>query len=478
MPNQRKKRAATPPSQSKRTAGTTMWGGRFTSAPHRFFSEFNDSLAFDHVLLETDIEGSIAYARALERAGVLRQRDRRRIERALREILKECQQSPVVSGSGVEDVHTFVERSLQQRIGSLALKLHTGRSRNDQVATDLRLFLLKKGAQLEARVTQLLQVIAELAERHTGLVLPGYTHLQRAQPVLFSHYLLAYGEMFLRDRARFRDAMKRTSVCPLGSGALSGTPYLIDRKALAQELGFRAVSQNSLDAVSDRDFVLDFLYGCSVLLIHLSRLSEDLVLYSSTEFGFVQMDETVSSGSSLMPQKQNPDAVELIRGKSGRVLGHLLSLLTVLKGLPMTYNKDLQEDKEGLFDCLQTSESCLRMMTLVLQTMKVVPERMRAAAQGGFVNATELADYLVARNVPFREAHEIVGRIVLYALKHKVSLEEVPLDIYSSHSAFFRQDLYQWIQLEQSMARKKEIGGTALTQVRRAIRSFHKRIGS
>ena len=476
MPNQKKKRAAPTSSQSKRTAKPTMWGGRFRSGPHGFFSEFNDSLAFDHVLLETDIEGSIAYARALERAGVLRQRDRRRIERALREILKESQRSPIVSGSGAEDVHTFVERSLQQRIGSLALKLHTGRSRNDQVATDLRLFLLKKGAQLEARVTQLLQVIAELAERHAGLVLPGYTHLQRAQPVLFSHYLLAYGEMFLRDRVRFRDAMKQTSVCPLGSGALSGTPYMIDRKLLAQELGFRAVSQNSLDAVSDRDFVLDFLYGCSVLLIHLSRLSEDLVLYSSTEFGFVQMDETVCSGSSLMPQKKNPDAVELIRGKSGRVLGHLLSLLTVLKGLPMTYNKDLQEDKEGLFDCLQTSESCLHMMTLVLQTLKVVPERMRAATQGGFLNATELADYLVARNVPFREAHEIVGRIVLYALKHKVSLEEVPLDVYSSHSAFFQQDLYQWIQLEQSLARKKEIGGTARTQVHRAIRSFHRRI--
>jgi argininosuccinate lyase len=454
-----------------------LWGGRFAAEEDPVFSQFNDSLSFDRVLIEADIEGSLAYARALERANVFTRSERLKVERGLRAVLDDHRRKPeAIALSEAEDVHTFVEEALKEKVGALALKLHTGRSRNDQVATDLRLFLLRKERDLQNLLNGLLDTLANSAEKHFQAILPGYTHLQRAQPVLFAHYLLAYGEMLLRDRQRLRESMEHASVCPLGSGALSGTVYRVDRKALARDLGFASASPNSMDAVADRDFVLDFMFFSSTLCMHLSRLAEDLVLYNSAEFSFVQMDDSVSSGSSLMPQKKNPDALELIRGKAGRVYGHLFSLLTVLKGLPMTYNKDLQEDKEGLFDTVVTVENCVRMMQTVLEKIRIDPRRTRDSAMQGFLNATELADYLVARKMPFREAHSIAGKIVMRASELRMTLEALPLREYQSFSPLFAEDLYRCLDLESVVSRRVQAGGTAPAAVRKSIRQFRGRI--
>jgi argininosuccinate lyase/amino-acid N-acetyltransferase len=454
-----------------------LWGGRFSSDEDPIFARFNDSLSFDRELLESDIQGSMAYARALERAGVFTRKERLSVERGLREILEENRKDPeIVSRSPAEDVHSFVEEALSQKVGALALKLHTGRSRNDQVATDLRLYLRDKEAVILSALESLLETVAELAEKNIAVALPGYTHLQRAQPVLFAHYLLAYGEMLYRDRQRLKEAQARINISPFGSGALSGTVYNIDRDALARDLNFSSASHNSMDAVADRDFVLDFLFFASTLVMHLSRLSEDLILYNSVEFGFLQMDDSVSSGSSLMPQKKNPDALELVRGKSGRVFGHLISMLTVLKGLPLTYNKDLQEDKEGLFDCIVTVENCIRMVQRVLETIRIDPERMRNSASKGYLNATELADYLVSKKMPFREAHTLVGKIVVRALELGKALEELPLREFQSFSQLFNDDLYRWLELDRALSRRREQGGTAPASVKKAVADFRKRI--
>jgi len=454
-----------------------LWGGRFTSKEDPLFKKFNDSLEFDSELLEADIRGSLAYCRGLERAGVFTRSEGLRVESALRKVLKENRQNPhAIMRSSAEDVHSYVEEVLHNHVGSLALKLHTGRSRNDQVATDLRLYLREKEEDLEQELNRLLRTLAELAERHQHTIMPGYTHLQRAQPVVFSHYLLAYGEMFLRDRARLREARSRANVCPLGSGALSGTIYKVDRLTLAKDLGFAAVSGNSMDAVSDRDFVLDFLYFASVLSMHLGRMAEDLVLYSSVEFGYVQLDDSIASGSSLMPQKKNPDALELIRGKTGRIFGHLISLLTVLKGLPLTYNKDLQEDKEGLFDAIQSIDFCVRMMQKILKKMRVFPERMLAACEYGYLDATELADYLVARKMPFREAHHMVGKIVVRASELKIPLAKLSLREYQSFSPLFGEDVFACLDLKRIIARRDSAGGTAPVAIRKALRLFKKQL--
>jgi argininosuccinate lyase / amino-acid N-acetyltransferase len=456
---------------------TKLWGGRFTSDEDPFFAAFNDSLPFDRELLEADIEGSQAYARALERAGVFTRKERQSIERGLRHILEENRQDPgIIIRSQAEDVHTYVEEALRRRVGDAALKLHTGRSRNDQVVTDLRLHLKRKEASIEAGIDRLLDALANLAEKHPEAILPGYTHLQRAQPVLFSHYLLAYGEMLLRDRRRLQEAAASADVCPLGSGALSGTVYRINRDALARELNFSSASQNSMDAVADRDFVLDFLFFASTFLMHLSRLAEDFILYNSAEFFFLQMDDSIASGSSLMPQKKNPDALELIRAKAGRTFGHLISLLTVLKGLPMTYNKDLQEDKEGLFDAIRTVENCLQMILRVVEKIRLNPERMRESATRGYLNATELADYLVAKKLPFREAHGLVGKIVMRAADRGIPLEELPLREYQSFSPLFEGDVYRCLNLERTLSRRKERGGTAPAAVQKSLHLFRKRI--
>jgi argininosuccinate lyase/amino-acid N-acetyltransferase len=456
-----------------------LWGGGFTSDEDPFFAEFNDSLLFDRQLLEVDIEGSLSYARALERAGVFSHKERLSIERGLKRVLLENQKDPeMIARSQAEDVHTYVEEALSEKAGSLALKLHTGRSRNDQVATDLRLYVKKKEKGIEGQIDRLLETLANIAEKYSDLIIPGYTHLQPAQPVVFAHYLLAYGEMLLRDRERLREAAERADVCPLGAGALSGTVYRIDREALAKDLNFSSAAQNSMDAVADRDFVLDFLFFASTLLMHLSRLSEDLILYNSQEFSFVQMDESIASGSSLMPQKKNPDALELIRAKSGRIFGHLISLLTVLKGLPMTYNKDLQEDKEGLFDAIRTVENCLNMIQRVLETIHINAGKMKSAAARGYLNATELADYLVSRKMPFRQAHAIVGKIVMRASELGVALDELSLRDYQNFSPLFENDLYRCLSLERALRKRKEVGGTAPVTVRRSIRRFRKRMHS
>ena len=454
-----------------------LWGGRFSSESDPFFAQFNDSMPFDWRLLEADIEGSLAYARALERAGVFNATERRRVEQGLRRILENHKRDPLdVARSKAEDVHTHVEQALEKEIGPLALKLHTGRSRNDQVATDLRLYVKEKNREIERGLNRLLEGIAGLASRHEAVILPGYTHLQRAQPVLFAHFLLAYGEMFLRDRQRLREAAARANVSPLGSGALSGTIYMVNREILARELGFAAASDNSMDAVADRDFVLDFLFFSSTLMVHLSRLSEDLILYNSAEFGFLQIPDSLSSGSSLMPQKKNPDSLELIRGKSGRVFGHLISLLTTLKGLPMTYNKDMQEDKEGLFDAVRTVESSVAMMSLVLERIEILGQRMREATDQGFLNATELADYLVGKKMVFRKAHDLVGKIVVRALELGTNLQQLSLKEYQRCSPLFAEDLYQVLDLEKCIARRKERGGTAPSEVRKALGRFRKKI--
>jgi argininosuccinate lyase / amino-acid N-acetyltransferase len=454
-----------------------LWGGRFTSEEDPFFAQFNDSLPFDQVLLEADIEGSLAYARALERAGVFSRSERLKVEKGLRQVLEENRKDPgCIARSQAEDIHTYVEEALQEKAGALARKLHTGRSRNDQVATDLRLYLRNRESEIEAGLDGLLETLANLAEKHTRAIIPGYTHLQRAQPVLFSHYLLAYGEMLLRDRERLRDARGRANICPLGAGALSGTVYSIDRVALARDLGFSSASQNSMDAVADRDFVLDFLFFASTLLMHLSRFAEDLILYNSAEFSFVQMDDSVSSGSSLMPQKKNPDALELVRGKTGRVYGHLVSLLTVLKGLPMTYNKDLQEDKEGLFDTIAAVQGCIRMIQIVIEKIRINSDSMAQAASKGYLNATELADYLVARKMPFREAHGLVGKIVMRASELGVTLEKMPLREYQSFSPLFDADLYKSLDLKKAVSRRRERGGTAPGNALQSIRQLRKRI--
>ena len=454
-----------------------LWGGRFSAEEDPLFKEFNDSLPFDRELLEADITGSMAYGRALERAGVFSRKELQAVEKGLREVLNESRKNPqTILTSGMEDVHSYVESALGDKVGTLALKLHTGRSRNDQVATDLRLYLKNKELETEAFLNNFLETLTDLAARHPKVIMPGYTHLQRAQPVLFSHYILAWCEMFLRDRDRLRDSLRRIDVCPLGSGALSGTVYLIDREALAKDLGFSSASHNSMDAVADRDFVLDFLFFASALAMHLSRLAEDFIIYNSSEFAFVQMDDSVSSGSSLMPQKKNPDALELIRGKTGRVYGHLFALLTTLKGLPTTYNKDMQEDKEGLFDAIRTVGHCLRMATVVFEKIIVRPDSMLNAARRGYLNATELADYLVSKKIPFREAHSMIGKIVMRVSELEITLEELPLREYQNFSPLFAEDLYECLKLEKTIAGRVEQGGTAPKTVSKEISLIRRKI--
>jgi argininosuccinate lyase len=368
-----------------------------------------------------------------------------------------------------EDVHSFVESRLVEIVGDAGRKLHTGRSRNDQVATDLRLWLREAIDELQNQLRATQETLLELAENNIDAVLPGYTHLQRAQPVLFAHWCLAYFEMLARDRERFQEMRKRVNVLPLGSAALAGSSFNIDREAVARELGFESVSRNSLDAVSDRDFAVEFASGCALVMVHLSRLAEEIILYSTTEFGFFELSDAVATGSSLMPQKKNPDSMELVRGKAGRVFGHNLGLLVMLKGLPLAYNKDMQEDKEAIFDAFDTTYGCLEVSVLVLRNTKLNSERMRAAASKGMMNATELADYLVRKGIPFREAHETVGKIVVSAIEKGVELEELSLDELRTFSNAIDQDVLESLTLEQTLAAKSLPGGTAPARVREAL---------
>lgn len=449
-----------------------LWGGRFRQSPAPEFSRLNNSFPFDYRLLPYDIEGSRAYAMALERAGILKATEARRIQRALRAVHEKwltTPQSVLRVLTQYEDVHSFVEAKLVEQVGEVGKKIHTGRSRNDQVALDLRLYLRDQNRQVCKQLRFLLQAVVKNAERYFSTVLPGYTHLQRAQPVLLSHYWLAYFEMFSRDLKRFATAARWANTLPLGSAALAGTGFPIDRDFLVRELEFDAPTRNSLDAVSDRDFAIDFLAASSILMMHMSRMAEDLILYSTSEFDFIELSDAVTSGSSILPQKKNPDALELIRGKTGRVYANLQRLLVTLKALPLAYNKDLQEDKEAIFDTVDTLNSILPAMAAVLRTLKVKTKRMRQAAESGFLNATECADYLVRKGLPFRTAHATVGKLVLFALQKNCSLESLKLGEFQAFSRLFRPDIYEALSLSRSLASKAAQGGTAPAQVKKAI---------
>jgi len=453
----------------------SLWGGRFEGRSDPRFKAFNDSLRFDVRLVHDDIAGSVAWARAIARAGVITQAEAARIVTALHEIGDgAANDRAAILASGAEDVHSWVEAQLIKRVGDLGKKLHTGRSRNDQVATDLRLFVRREGRRLVREVRGVQEALVALAEREIGTAFPGYTHLQRAQPITFAHWCLAYFEMLDRDGARLTDALGRANACPLGSGALAGTPYRIDRGALARDLGFDAPTANSLDAVSDRDFVAELLGAGALIAVHLSRLAEDLVVYSTQEFGLVEMDDSVASGSSLMPQKKNPDALELVRGKCGRILGAHVAVLTTLKGLPLAYNKDMQEDKEALFDAIDTLSMCLGVVVPVLSTLRVKREACGSAAAGGYSTATELADYLVARGVPFRTAHEMVGAIVRHAITQRKELRDLSLGEFQSFDRGIDRDVYEWLTVESAVRRRALPGGpgdakNALDQARRRL---------
>lgn len=447
-----------------------LWGGRFKGEADGDFAKFNSSFHFDRRLIEADIEGSRAHAEALAAAGILTEAEARRIAWGLTEILRAAKEDEgYLESHDAEDVHSFVEAKLVAAIGDPGYKLHTGRSRNDQVATDLRIFLRNEIDATRELIRELQRALIDLAEANREVVIPGYTHLQRAQPILFAHYLLAYYEMMKRDRARLLDVRSRVNQLPLGAGALAGTGFPLDREAIANRLGFEGICENSVDAVSDRDFVIEFIGGAAIAMMHLSRLAEDLIIYSTAEFGFIELSDAVSTGSSLMPQKKNPDSLELIRGKAGRVFGHHAGMLATMKGLPLAYNKDMQEDKEALFDTIDTLAGSLGVMTIVLRNIRIKAERMREAATESYSNATDLADYLVRKGLEFRKAHEIVGQVVMRAIEHGKSLEDISLAEYREFSEVFADDLYASLSVESSLAGKSALGGTSPERVNEAL---------
>jgi argininosuccinate lyase len=436
-----------------------LWGGRFKEDTDKLMEDFNSSISFDIRLFKYDVEGSIAHAKGLNKAGVLKDDETKLIVDGLNEILKETDTGFIPND---EDVHTYVERLLTEKIGDVGKKLHTGRSRNDQVATDVRLYLRDVINEIESSIETLIDTLKNKAFEHKNAIMPGYTHLQRAQPVTFGHHLMAYVEMFKRDLSRLNDMAKRVNVMPLGSGALAGTSYNIDRMYVAKLLGFDDITKNSLDAVSDRDFVIEFLSFSSIMMMHLSRFCEEIVLWSSKEFDFIELDDRYSTGSSMMPQKKNPDAAELIRGKTGRVYGNLMTLLTVMKGLPLAYNKDMQEDKEALFDAIDTLKMSIAVFNGMVKTMKVKSDNMASAAKYGYMNATDFADYLVSKGIPFRKAHEITGKVVLYAIDKNCAIEELSIKDLKSFCDVIDVDVYKAIDLRNSIKNKKTIGSPKL----------------
>ncbi len=454
-----------------------LWGGRFTQAADTRFKEFNDSLRFDYRLAEQDIVGSIAWSKALLSVGVLSAEEQQKLELALNELKLEVMEDPhQILRSDAEDIHSWVEQQLISKVGDLGKKLHTGRSRNDQVATDLKLWCRQQGQQLLIALDRLQSQMVQVAKQHQGTVLPGYTHLQRAQPVTFAHWCLAYVEMFERDYSRLSDALQRLDTCPLGSGALAGTAYPIDREQLAHNLGFHRATRNSLDSVSDRDHVMELMSVASISMLHLSRLAEDMIFYNSGESNFIELADTVTSGSSLMPQKKNPDALELIRGKTGRVYGALAGMMMTVKALPLAYNKDMQEDKEGLFDALDTWNDCMEMAALCFDGIKVNGERTLEAAKQGYANATELADYLVAKGIPFREAHHIVGVAVVGAIAKGCALEELSLQELQEFSDVIDNDVYDILMIESCLEKRSALGGVSPKQVAYAVDQADKRL--
>lgn len=450
-----------------------MWGGRFSKKTDLLTDDFNSSISFDQRLYKQDITGSIAHARMLGKQNIIDPNEAELIIKTLETILIDIEAGNVEFSVSMEDIHMNVEAILTERIGDVGKKLHTGRSRNDQVATDMRLYVKEIADDCKSLIRNLILTLLDLADDHTNTIMPGYTHLQRAQPITFAHHLMAYVEMFKRDMIRMAQVKAMADTLPLGSGALATTTYPLDRSAVAAELDFAFVSLNSLDGVSDRDFCLDFLEAASVLMMHLSRFSEEIILWCSSEFNFITLDDAFSTGSSIMPQKKNPDIAELVRGKTGRVYGNLMGLLTTMKGIPLAYNKDMQEDKEPVFDTYDTIKICLITFAKMIKTLTVNKETMKKAAAGGFSNATDAADWLVKHGIAFRDAHEIIGKLVFFALEQQKSLDELTLDEYRSISPVFDESIFSAIDLNVCVNQRNIIGGPAEEQVRKAIALNH-----
>ena len=446
-----------------------LWGGRFQKNTDKKVDDFNSSIRFDQRMYAQDIRGSIAHAKMLGKQGIIDMADSEKIVKGLLDVLADIENDRVEFLIDAEDIHMNVEKLLTDKIGDAGKRLHTGRSRNDQVALDIRMYLMDEIDEIYEMVKSLMQAIVSIAKEHTETIMPGYTHLQKAQPISFAHHLMAYFEMLKRDSQRLQDTKKRTNVMPLGSGALAGTTYPLDREFVASELGFAGVTQNSLDGVSDRDFAIELASCLSIMMMHLSRFSEELILWSSHEFSFVEMDDAFSTGSSIMPQKKNPDVAELIRGKTGRVYGHLMGLLTTMKGIPLAYNKDMQEDKEPIFDAIDTVKLCLPVFRDMLLTMTVRKENMLKGAKGGFTNATDVADYLVKKGMPFRDAHEVVGKLVFYSISKDKSLDELTIDEFKEFSDIIEEDVYDAISMETCVNGRTVIGGPAKETVEKAI---------
>ncbi|MDL1956144.1 MAG: argininosuccinate lyase [Candidatus Desulfofervidus auxilii] len=453
-----------------------LWGGRFSKETAKEVEEFTSSLSFDKRLYKQDIFGSIAHVKMLSKQGIISEKDAKAIIKALEEIKKEIEKGNFKFLPSDEDIHTAIERVLREKLGNIAAKLHTARSRNDQIVLDMRLFLKEEIKEIIKLIQNLQKVLLSLAKKNIDIILPGYTHLQRAQPVLLSHHLLAYVEMFKRDIERFKDCYRRVDVMPLGSAALAGTSFPIDRDYVAELLGFSQISQNSMDAVSDRDFILEFLSNSTILAMHLSRMAEELIIWNTQEFNFIEIDDAFCTGSSIMPQKKNPDVLELIRGKTGRVYGNLIAVLTMMKGLPLTYNRDMQEDKEPLFDTIDTIKPSLKLLAILWENIKFKKENMIKATEKGFLLATDLADYLVTKGLPFREAHNLVGEIVKYCQEKGKELYELSIKEIKKFSDLFEDDIKEVLNIENAIKRKKSFGGTAPDEVKRQIELIEREI--
>ncbi len=446
-----------------------LWAGRFSKEVDETVNAFNSSIAFDARMYAQDIRGSIAHATMLGECGIIEKSESEAIIAGLKEILKDIQDGTLEFDPNAEDIHMFVEAELTKRLGSTGKRLHTARSRNDQVALDIRLYLRDEMQKMQKLIDELTLTICEIAQEHTETVMPGYTHLQRAQPITFAHHLLAYAQMLRRDNDRIFDAVERMNECPLGSGALAGTTYPIDRFMTAELLDFYRPVANSLDGVSDRDFCIELCCALSILMTHLSRFSEEIILWCSWEFKFVELDDAYATGSSIMPQKKNPDVTELIRGKTGRVNGDLITLLSMMKGLPLAYNKDMQEDKEAIFDAIDNTELCLKTFIPMLRTMRVLKENMRNAAAKGFINATDCADYLVKKGMPFRDAYKITGTLVAKCIEKNLTLETLPLEAYQEMTDLFTEDIYQAISLDTCVRERKSYGAPSPDAVKKQL---------
>ena len=446
-----------------------LWGGRFTKETNQLVYNFNASITFDRKFYKQDIEGSIAHVKMLGKQGILTQEEMQAIVKTLQDILNEVEDGTLEISTEYEDIHSFVEAKLIERLGDTGKKLHTGRSRNDQVALDMRLFTREEVKQTDALLTELLETLLGIMETNTETIMPGFTHLQKAQPITLAHHMGAYFEMFKRDRLRLHDIYERMNYCPLGSGALAGTTYPLDREYTAELLGFYGPTLNSMDGVSDRDYLIEYLSACATILMHLSRFSEEVIIWNSNEYQFVEIDDAYSTGSSIMPQKKNPDIAELVRGKTGRIYGALMSLLTTMKGIPLAYNKDMQEDKELSFDAMENVKGCIALFNGMLSTMKFNKEIMRNSANNGFTNATDAADYLVNHGVPFRDAHGIVGQIVLYCIEKGIAIDDMSLAELKAISPVFEEDIYEAISMETCVNKRLTIGAPGKEAMEKVI---------